>query len=148
MNIFRLLLLAILMLPVIEIFLLVQAGAMLGFIPTLLLIVATGVLGLQLFRSEGLATWNRLQACLARGEMPTREVVEGPLLLLGAILLLTPGFLTDVLGLVCLWPVTRRWLADYMLERGWIRIATPHGFARGFRGDDQRVIDGEFRKDE
>lgn len=148
MNIVRLILLAILVLPIVEIFLLVQAGALLGFIPTLLLIVATGVLGVQLFRIQGLATWLRLQACLARGEPPTRELVEGPLVLLGGILLLLPGFLTDVLGLLCLWPATRRRMADYLLKKGWIGIATPQGFARGFRGEDPRVIEGEFRKDE
>lgn len=148
MNIFRLFLLAVLILPITEIFLLVEAGALLGVLPTLLLIVATGVLGVHLFRTQGLATWTRLQACMARGEAPTRELVEGPLVLLGGILLLTPGFLTDALGLICLWPATRRRMADYMLEKGWINIATPQGFARGFRGKDPGAIEGEFRKGE
>lgn len=148
MNIFRLFLLAVLILPMTEIFLLVQAGALLGVLPTLLLIVATGVLGVHLFRTQGLATWSRLQACLARGEPPNRELVEGPLVLLGGILLLTPGFLTDALGLLCLWPASRRRMADYLLAKGWVSFATPQGFAGGFRGRDTGAIEGEFRKED
>lgn len=144
MNTFQIILLVLLTAPVVEIFLLVQVGGVIGVFPTVLLIVGTGGYGAYLFHVQGLATWARLQSILSRGELPTLELVEGPLVLLGGILLLTPGFLSDVLGLCCLMPGSRRWLAAYLLERGWLKAALA-----GWRPAPSRdsVIEGEFRRD-
>lgn len=144
MNIFRIVLIALLTVPVVEIFLLVQAGGLIGVFPTVLLVIGTGVWGAYLFHTQGLATWMRLQSILARGELPTMELVEGPLVLVGGILLLTPGFLTDVVGLVCLMPRSRRWLAIYLLERGWLKEAIAGWRPPSSAGS---VIEGEFRKE-
>lgn len=112
--------------------------------PTVLLVIGTGVWGAYLFHTEGLATWLRLQNTLARGELPTMELVEGPLVLVGGILLLTPGFLTDIAGLVCLMPQSRRWLANYVLARGWLKEAMAGAWRPSSKGD---VIEGEYRKE-
>lgn len=144
MNNFRIILIALLVVPVVEIFLLVQAGGIIGVFATVLLVIATGVWGAYLFHTQGLATWARLQSALARGEVPTMELVEGPLVLVGGILLLTPGFLTDLAGLVCLLPQSRRWLALYLLERGWLKAAMNGWKPSASAGP---IIEGEYRKD-
>src|SRR5918996_37282 len=69
--------------------------------------VIVSVAGAWLLRQQGTATWRRLQETLRRGEVPTKEATDGALILLGGALLLTPGFVTDVVGLVLLFPVTR-----------------------------------------
>ncbi|MDH3935199.1 MAG: FxsA family protein, partial [Gammaproteobacteria bacterium] len=95
MNPFPALLLLFLLVPLVEIYLLIQIGGVIGAFPTVMLVVFTAVLGAALARYQGLATLQRLQATIARGETPAIEVFEGVLLLVGALLLLTPGFLTD-----------------------------------------------------
>ncbi|TAN52731.1 MAG: FxsA family protein [Methylococcaceae bacterium] len=144
MNIFRIILIVLLSVPVVEIFLLVQVGGLIGVFPTIILVIGTGVWGAYLFHTQGLNTWQRLQNTLARGEVPTQELVEGPLVLLGGVLLLTPGFVTDLAGLVCLLPQSRRWLAHYLLEQGLIKavMAARQAPAR----EEESVIEGEFRK--
>lgn len=144
MNTFRNVLIALLTVPVLEIFLLVQAGGIIGVIPTVLLVIGTGVWGAYLFHTQGLSTWLRLQNAMARGELPTMELVEGPLVLLGGILLLTPGFLTDIVGLVCLMPQSRRRLALYLLEQGWLK-----GAIAGWRPPEPpgSIIEGEYRQE-
>lgn len=144
MNTFRLVLILLLSVPVVEIFLLVQVGGLIGFFPTVMLVIGTGVGGAYLFHTQGLNTWLRLQNALARGEVPTMELVEGPLLLMGGILLLTPGFVTDLVGLVCLLPQSRRWLARYLLEQGLITAVMAGRPAPG--QEEGSVIEGEFRK--
>jgi UPF0716 protein FxsA len=93
--------------PVAELYVIVQVAGALGVLETFALLIAISVAGAWLLRQQGLATWMRLQETLARGEMPTREVTDGALILLGGALLLTPGFLTDAVGIVFLLPPTR-----------------------------------------
>lgn len=143
MNTFRAALLVLLILPVLEISLLVESGSLIGVVPTVLLVVGTGVWGAYLFQSQGLSTWTRLQSSLARGEIPTQELVEGALLLVGGALLITPGFITDLLGLVCMLPQTRRPLAAYLLEKGIFQKME----IGGLRRRDAGVIEGEFRRE-
>jgi UPF0716 protein FxsA len=99
--------LALIAVPIVELYVIVQVGQEIGVLSTLGLLVALSVSGAWLLRQQGTATWRRLQAALQRGEMPTREVTDGALILLGGALLLTPGFITDALGLLLLVPVTR-----------------------------------------
>jgi UPF0716 protein FxsA len=99
--------LALIAVPIVELYVIVQVGQEIGVLPTLALLVVLSMSGAWLLRQQGMATWRRLQATLQRGEMPTREVTDGALILLGGALLLTPGFVTDALGLVFLIPVTR-----------------------------------------
>ncbi len=91
-------------------------GAQIGLLATLLLIVATGVVGLHLVRREGVATLQRAQQRLAQGEIPSAELMTGAALIFGGALLMAPGFLSDTLGFLCLLPSSRR-LLGRMLAR-------------------------------
>ncbi|SDK86161.1 UPF0716 protein FxsA [Modicisalibacter muralis] len=85
-------------------------GSEIGLLTTLLLIVATGFVGLHLVRREGVATLRRAQQRLEQGEIPSNELMTGAALIFGGALLIAPGFLSDTLGLMCLLPVSRRLL--------------------------------------
>ncbi|MCX8049737.1 MAG: FxsA family protein [Methylohalobius sp.] len=141
MRPFRLLFLIFLIVPLIEIYLLLIVGSFIGPLPTVALVLFTAVLGAWLLRIEGLATWFRLQQCLAQGRIPALEIVEGPILLVGGALLLTPGFFTDFLGLLCLLPATRRRLARYVLNR-WLVWQVRGACAE----KEPRTIEGEFER--
>jgi len=105
------------------------------------------VIGAALARHQGLATLQRLQATMARGEAPAIEMVEGVLLLVGALLLLTPGFFTDALGFACLLPPTRRLLSLWLLKR--FMVITPAGQQRPPPGAHQpQTLEGEFRRED
>ena len=147
MSPFPVLLLLFLLVPLIEIFVMIKVGGIIGALPTVLLVVSTAVAGAALARIQGLATLQRLQATLARGEAPAIEMFEGVLLLVGALLLLTPGFITDLLGFACLIPFTRRALAFRVLKR--VTVVTPAGPKRkGPEEGPQRTIEGEFRRED
>ena len=107
---------AFVVVPLVEVYLLVQLGQVIGAWWTILILVAAGVLGSLLVRREGGRTWRALQAALASHRMPAVELADGALVLVGGTLLLTPGFLTDVVGLFCILPFTRP-LARRVLAR-------------------------------
>lgn len=104
---FRFLVIAFIIVPIIEIYLIVQVGAALGGWETLGLLVLDSIVGAWLVRREGFSILARVQAALGRGELPTDELIDGLLVLLAGALMLTPGFLTDGLGFVLLLPPTR-----------------------------------------
>ena len=144
---FPALLLLFLLVPLIEIYLLIKIGGVIGAFPTVVLVVLTAVIGAALARHQGLATLQRLQATMARGEAPAIEMFEGVLLLVGALLLLTPGFMTDLLGFACLIPPTRRALAFWLLKRA--TVVTPGGPSGGASEKHQpRTIEGEFHRED
>lgn len=93
--------------PIAELYVIVQVAQGIGVINTLVVLVAISILGAWLLKQQGMATWRRLQATLARGEMPTKEVTDGVMILFGGALLMTPGFLSDIIGIVLLFPPTR-----------------------------------------
>jgi UPF0716 protein FxsA len=103
--------------PIAEIYVLLQIGHAIGALPTIALLIADSVLGAALMRSQGRAAWLRLNAALAEGRVPGREVMDGALVILGGALLLTPGFLSDILGLVLLLPPTRAIVRRVLLRR-------------------------------
>ena len=103
--------------PVIELVLLIQLGQIIGLIPTLALVVTTGVAGAYLARLEGLRTLWKLRADLARGKLPGQALMDGVSILIGGAFLLTPGVLTDVLGFSLLLPPTRRLLQKQVRKR-------------------------------
>jgi UPF0716 protein FxsA len=110
-------------------------------------VVLTAVIGAALARHQGLATLRRLQATLDRGEPPAIELLEGVLLLAGALLLLTPGFFTDALGFACLIPPVRQALALGLLRR--MTVVTPAGpGAKPGRGHQPTTIEGEFHRED
>ena len=142
---FPIVLLLFLLVPLLEIWLLIKVGGIIGALPTVALVVLTAVLGAALARQQGLATLQRLQASLARGEAPAVEMLEGVLLLIGALLLLTPGFFTDALGFACLIPPVRRALAWWAIRQ--FSVVTPAGTADG-KTHPTHTIEGEFRRED
>ncbi len=115
--------LAFLTIPLVEIVLFIEIGSRIGTWMTLLIIVCTAILGAALAQQEGLKTWRRIQAKLANGELPDDELLDGLLILVAGVLLLTPGFLTDAAGFTLLYRGTREQL------KRWLR----HRFSRRFQ---------------
>ena len=99
--------LLIIIVPIIELWVIVVVGSRIGILNTLALLVLVSIAGAILLKREGAATWRKLQATMARGEVPTEEVTDGALILLGGALLLTPGFVTDIVGLLFVLPTSR-----------------------------------------
>lgn len=95
------------LLPVVDLALLVAVGSRIGVLTTVAIVLATGVAGAWLARAQGLRALRRLQEAVAAGQFPGDEILDGVLILAGGLLLLTPGFLTDLLGLCALVPGTR-----------------------------------------
>lgn len=125
--------------PIIEIYVLIAVGRQIGALPTVLLVVALALFGAWLFRREGIGTLRRLQETMARGEVPAREIAEGLVVLFAGALLITPGFITDAIGLIILFPPLRHQLANglvrYLLRHARVATAAAQG----------SVIEGDFR---
>ena len=113
---FRLLALFIL-LPAVELALLVQVDKLIGFWPTIGLVLATGFIGSLLARREGLSVWRRMNQRMAEGGLPGKELLDGVIILLAGALLITPGVLTDVIGFLGLLPPTRALIRKIALKR-------------------------------
>jgi len=136
--------------PLVEIYFLIKVGAIIGAIATIGLVVFTAVLGALLLRLQGLATFQRLQMTLARGELPAMEMLEAVLLAVGGALLLTPGFVTDTLGFLCLIPPARRWLIRRFLMRHLVPPGGGSGPGASAAGPARgpRTIEGEFTRED
>jgi UPF0716 protein FxsA len=102
-----LLLVLFVIVPIAELYVIVQIAGEIGILPTLALLVLDSVAGTLLMKSQGRAAWKRFNEATAEGRIPAREVADGALIILGGAFLLTPGFLTDIAGLVLLIPPTR-----------------------------------------
>jgi UPF0716 protein FxsA len=113
--------LAFLLLPVLEIYVILQVGQLIGGWETAVLLLAESLLGAWIMRREGRRAWRALRETFGRGTLPDRELSEAALVLVGGVLLLTPGFVTDVVGFVFVLPFTRpvvrRALAAYVRRR-------------------------------
>ncbi|MDH5544667.1 MAG: FxsA family protein [Gammaproteobacteria bacterium] len=146
---FRILFLVFLIVPIVEIYLLIKVGGVIGAIPTIGLVVGTAVLGAYLLKYQGLSTFARMQKTLAMGEIPALEVLEGVVLLITGALLLTPGFFTDTLGFLGLIPGLRRGLVLWLLKHvNIIQPRPPGGGNPGRKGGDPHVIEGEYRRED
>jgi UPF0716 protein FxsA len=93
--------------PIVELYVIIQVGQAIGVLPTLALLLADALLGSLLLRHQGRGAWRRFNAALAERRFPGREVADGLMIAVGGTLLLTPGFLTDIVGLILLIPPTR-----------------------------------------
>jgi UPF0716 protein FxsA len=93
--------------PIAELYVIFKVGDAIGVLPTILLLAADSVLGSVLLRSQGRAVWRRFNEAMAAGRMPHREVQDGVAVIFGGAFLITPGFLTDIVGLLLLFPPTR-----------------------------------------
>lgn len=130
-----------LVLPIVELWLLIRVGAVIGATLTVGLVVATALLGAGVFNRQGFRTLTRVRARLERGEAPAAEVIEGMLVALAGLLLVMPGLLTDAVGLAGLIPALRRRLARRLLASS--RVVPP-GDRRG-RGD---LLEGDYERED
>ena len=114
---FPLIAILFLLVPVLEIYLLIQVGGLIGAGWTIFLVVLTAVIGVALLRKQGISTLNRAQQKLAANELPAHEILEGMGLVVAGALLLTPGFFTDAVGFLLLFPPTRILLVKAVASR-------------------------------
>ena len=132
--------LVIIGLPLCELYVLIRLGSAIGALFTIILLVFSAVLGLQLMKQQGLATARRAQQAIAMGESPSMEVLESFLVFLAGGALVFPGFLSDILGFALLVPRVRRWVLSWavrpMSAESEVRIS-PKGY-----------IEGEFRRED
>lgn len=134
------LLIALIGVPLLEVYLLIAVGSRIGAGATIAIIVATAVVGAGLLRVQGWSTLARARQRLDAGELPAEELIEGALLAVAAALLLTPGFATDALGALVLLPRLRRALARHVLAR--LAQHQPPGGPPG--GAGPRTVEAEY----
>jgi UPF0716 protein FxsA len=140
-------LLLFIFLPMVELYLLIMLGSRIGAMPTIGLIVFTGLLGASLARQQGLSVLSRIQKEMASGKPPTQELVEGALVVVGGIVLLTPGIITDIFGFSLLLPSIRKALCRTLTKSFTKKVDRSTGFSHfsnGFnnaRKDADDVID-------
>ena len=103
--------------PLLELYVILQVGEAIGVLPTIAILIADSVLGSVLMRSQGRLAWQRFNLAVAEGRVPAREAIDGVLVVFGGALLLTPGFVTDVFGLLLLLPFTRPLLRRLLVRR-------------------------------
>lgn len=115
-----------LIVPIIEIVLFIEIGSRIGTMATLLIVVITAILGASLAHHEGLKTWWRMQNKLASGSMPDEELLDALMILIAGAVLLTPGFLTDIVGFLLLYPGTRRIIKQWARRKLGQRIQVSH----------------------
>lgn len=153
MHPFQLLFVLFLVVPLIEIYLLIQVGGIIGPWPTIFLVVFTAVLGAWLLRIQGFATLERVRSTMAQGGIPAMEMVEGAVLLVSGALLLTPGFFTDTIGFLCLIPTLRRAVIRWAFGRF---LKPPGGFggpgtgagSHSNRQQGPATLEGEYRRED
>lgn len=106
--------------PIAEIYVIVKVGEAIGVLPTIALLILDSFLGAALLRSQGRLAWGRFNEALAQGRIPAREVFDGAMVILGGAFLITPGFISDVVGLLLLIPPSRtifRGIVAWMARR-------------------------------
>jgi UPF0716 protein FxsA len=141
--------------PLIELYLIIKVGSYIGALWTVIIVIMTAVIGVQLLRIQGFNTLRRAQQNMAQGSMPAMEMMEGIVLAVGGALLITPGFITDTLGFLCLVPVTRRAMIRHFMSVSSVQM---HG-SPGQNSADQpphphdsnrggRTLDGEYRRED
>lgn len=124
--------LAFTLIPLVEIYLLIKLGQNFGAITSILLVIFTGILGAYLARMEGLRTLFRIQETMREGRMPGEELLDALLIAIAGLVLITPGFITDVAGFLLLFPFTR------MLAKNWLKERMRPKST--FRDDDDVII--------
>ena len=128
-------------LPLVELYVILKVGDAIGAVWTILLLAADSVLGSLLLRAQGRSVWRRFNNALAEGKMPHREVIDGVLVIFGGAFLITPGFVTDIVGLLLLLPPTRSVIRSAVVRRLGRRVAD--GAAGGFGRRAPRDFDVE-----
>ena len=111
--------------PVLEIYVLIEAGRQIGALPTIALVILTGIAGAFLARSQGFQLLVRIQSDLQAGRVPAEEMFDGAMILAGGMVLLTPGFCTDLIGFILLTPLSRAYI------KRWLKLWLEKKIARG-----------------
>lgn len=164
-------------LPILEMWLLIRVGGIIGALPTIALVFLTAMAGLALLRQQSFSTLFRARSRMAQGQLPANEMVEGIFLAVGGALLLTPGFITDLIGFSCLIPGVRQVLIAWGLKQFKVRQFEGSGFGSfhqqrfertdfessespshesqkrgegtpGSQNSENQTIDGEFRRED
>jgi UPF0716 protein FxsA len=128
--------------PLLELALLILVGASIGVLPTLALVILTAVIGIALLQRQGYAALVRAREKMAQGRVPAEEMAGGVFLAFGGLLLLVPGFISDLIGLCFLIPGIRRVLLAQLLKR----FVVVSGTGSPGRGEGQ-VIEGEYERE-
>jgi UPF0716 protein FxsA len=113
--------------PLAELYVILKVGDAIGVLPTIALLAADSLLGSMLLRSQGRSVWRRFNETMASGRVPHRELLDGVLVIFGGAFLITPGFLTDIVGLLLLLPPTRNVIRRLAVRRLGRRIAVSGG---------------------
>ncbi len=162
---FRILLVLFILVPIIEIAVFIQVGEQIGLSWTLLVVIATAILGVNLLKQQGFKAWQEIQLSLAQGQIPAVEMAAAAQLLFAGGLLLTPGFVTDVVGFLLMVPQVRLHLARMLIAQGMFKAKQSQGFyhsqtthqftnTNSSANDDPtkvrggRVIEGEYQDED
>tara|TARA_B100000902_G_C26868578_1_gene696609 strand:- start:83 stop:559 length:477 start_codon:yes stop_codon:yes gene_type:complete len=136
---------AFLLVPAIELYLIIEVSHQIGFGNTLIGLVFISVIGAWMVKREGLEIIRKTQIELVNGKLPGKQIVEGLLILLAGVLMLTPGFATDAIGLLLLFPLTRIMLRSFLTRRFVKKIEKGEAFLWGSKKNvDQQVVDVEW----
>ena len=152
--------------PLIELYFIIVVGDIIGAFWTVLLVLLTAVIGVNLLRFQGMSTLARAQRNMAQGALPAMEMMEGVALAVAGVLLITPGFITDSIGFLLLIPASRRSIIRYIIARATVSTRF-HGGTGGFYGSSQytrhesqsgtsepdqpkagRTIEGEYHRED
>jgi len=133
--------------PIIEVYFLIQVGSIIGAGWTILFVILTAVVGVNLLREQGIKTLLKANQSVAQGEVPAMAMMEGLFLAVGGALLITPGFFTDAIGFICLIPFTRHGIIKAMLLNSTFQSTyTVH--KENYRREDSKTIEGEFHRED
>lgn len=153
---FPLLVLLFIVVPIVELYVIVQVAGGIGVLETIGLLIVVSVVGAWLVRREGMGVLRKVQTQLAAGEMPTKQIVDGGLIMFAGALMLTPGFVTDAVGVLLLIPPTRIAVRTVLMRRFRGRIQTVGGpvgagfggpFGAGFGGGPVYDVSGTEQVD-
>jgi len=145
---FGLLVLLFTVIPALEIYLLINIGGQIGGLNTILIVIVTGIVGAALAKSQGILILTKIQSELQKGQLPADQITQGLLVFAGGILLLTPGFLTDILGLAMVFPGTRMLIMlfakshfEKMIKSGNVQF-----YSYGTPPKKEDIFDAEFKE--
>ena len=142
-----------LVIPILEVYFLIKVSNIIDIFPTIILVILTAVIGAGLLRQEGVSILARLQQNIGQGKLPAQELIEGVMLAVGGALLITPGFITDTIGFLCLIPFTRKFIAKNIMKRSVDKFnagvnAQMGGFtyesSTGRTPNDPNIVEGEY----
>lgn len=153
---FRNFFLLFIVLAVAEIYVLISVGSLIGALPTIGLILLTGIIGVTMLKQQGFSVFAKLQEKMRQGQAPAQEMVEGVLLIIAGAFLITPGFVTDAIGFLWLIPKTREYFAKALIKKGMFKMQGVHvsgsyeagsnPFGQPRPGDDDNTVDGEYER--